>query len=107
MAESRIASSKAAARAKSVIAERARAAQHRELCDVAAEEEADRPVGDDAELSRQQGELVQVVGAGDEPAEKSSEAETEHVGDPLVAAERRDLAEHAVAVGTNVALEVL
>ena len=43
-------------------------------------------------------ELVQVVGARHPPAEEAVEAQAEHLGDPLVPAERRDLAEHLVAV---------
>jgi hypothetical protein len=35
------------------------------------------------------------------------QAQAQHLGDALVAAERRDLAEHLVAVGTHVALQVL
>ena len=52
-------------------------------------------------------QLVQVVRPGHEPAEEAAQREAEHVGDPLVAAERRDLAEHAVAVRLGVAGQVL
>src|SRR5919202_6801482 len=41
-----------------------------ELDDVAAEEQRDGPVGHDAELPREERELVQVIGARDEPAEE-------------------------------------
>ena len=43
-------------------------------------------------------ELVQVVRPGHPPAEETAEAKAEHLGDPLVTAERRDLAEHSIAV---------
>src|SRR5437764_4468314 len=85
------------------IAERLRVPEHPELGDVAAEEERGRPIRDDAELPREERELVQVVRAGHEPAGEAAEAQAEHVGDPLVAAERRDLAEHAVAVRPGLA----
>ena len=75
-----------------------------ELGDVAAEEERDGPVGDDTRASAMSsGQLVEVVRPRDEPAEEAAEAEAEDVGDPLVAAERRHLAEHPVAVGLRVA----
>src|SRR5213596_948363 len=104
---SRISSSKAAARSRSVIAERVRVAEHGELGDVAAKDEADRPVGDDAQLPREERELVQVVRPRDEPADETAETEPEHVGDSLVAAEGGHLAEHAVAVWLRLALDVL
>src|SRR5437660_1455791 len=68
------------------ITESLRVAEHPELGDVAAEEERGRPVGDDAQLPRQERELVQVVRAGDEPAREAAQADAQHVGDPLVAA---------------------
>ena len=74
-----------------------------ELGDVAAEEERDRPVGDDAQLPREQRQLVEVVRPRDEPAGEAAEPAAEHVGDALVAAERRDLAEHPVAVRLRLA----
>ena len=40
-----------------------------------------------------------MVRAGHPPAEEAAELEAERIGDPLVAAERRDLPEHAVPVG--------
>src|SRR5205085_5352693 len=43
----------------------------------------------------------------DEPADEAAQADAEDVRDPLVAAERRDLAEHAVAIRLRLALEVL
>ena len=46
----------------------------------------------------QQRQLVEVVRARDEPAGEAAQAQPEHVRDPLVAAERRHLAEHPVAV---------
>src|SRR3954468_2202835 len=104
---SRRSSSNAAARSSSLIAGPACMTEHRELGDVAAEEEPDRPVGDHAELSRHERELVEVVRPRDEPADEAAEAEAEDVGDPLVPAERRDLAEHPVAVGLWLAAEVL
>src|SRR2546423_10493656 len=82
-------------------------AEHSELGDVAAEEERDRPVDHDAELSREERELVEVVAAGDEPAREAGEPQAEHVGDALVAAECRHLPEHPIAVGLWLACEVL
>src|SRR5262249_3909927 len=45
---------------------------HPELGDVAAEEQADRPVRDDAKLAREERKLVQVVRPRDEPAGKAA-----------------------------------
>ena len=59
------------------------------------------------ELPGDERELEQVVRPRDEPADEAAEAQAQHVGDPLVAAERRHLAEHAVAVGLRLAFEVL
>ena len=75
-----------------------------ELGDVAPEEERRRPVGDDAELARDERQLVRggSVRVTNQPGKPRS-AQAQHVGDPLVAAERRDLAEHPVAVGLRVA----
>ena len=49
-------------------------------------------------LRLEQRQLVEVVRPGHEPAEEAAQADAEHVGDALVAAERRHLAEHPVAV---------
>src|SRR3954465_5027812 len=90
------------ARARSsAIAEPPRVPEHRKLGDVASEEERGRPVGHDAQLPREQGELVEVVAAGDEPADEAGQPRTGDVGDALVAAERGDLAEHPVAGGAG------
>src|SRR5207244_5338766 len=89
------------------VAKALRVAEHPELGDVAAEEERGRPVGDHAQLPREERELVQVVGPGDEPAREAAQADPQDVRDPLVAAERRHLAEHPVAVRARLALEVL
>src|SRR5437588_6228391 len=95
-----------ARRRSSDVAKALRVAEHPELGDVAAEEERGRPVRDDAQLPRQERELVQVICAGDEPARKAAQADAEHVGDSLVAAKRRHLAEHPVAVRARLAAEV-
>src|SRR5919206_136839 len=79
------------ARLSSDVAKALRVAEHPELGDVAAEEERRRPVGDDAQLPRQERELVQVVRARDEPAREAAHVHAEHICDPLVAAERRHL----------------
>jgi hypothetical protein len=47
-------------------------AERAELDDVAAEEEGDRPVGDDTDLPREEWELVEVIRPGAEPAEEPS-----------------------------------
>src|SRR6185503_11583509 len=99
---SRMSSSNAAARSRSLIPGPAGAAEHRELGDVAAEEETDGPVADHAELPPDERQLVEVVRPRDEPAD-----EAEDVGDPFVPAEGGHLAEHAVAVGLRLAAEVL
>src|SRR3954469_1618871 len=91
----------------SPIAEAPRVAEHRELGDVAAEEERGRPVGYNAQLPREQGQLVEVVAAGHEPADEAGEPCTGDVGDSLVPAERGALAEHPVAVGANLPCDVL
>src|SRR6187551_3751137 len=104
---SRMSSSNAAARSRSLIAGLVGVAEHRELGDVASEEEADRPVGDHPELSRDERQLVEVVRPRDEPADEAAEAEAEDVGDPFVPAEGSHLAKHAVAVGLRLAAEVL
>src|SRR5512132_3658856 len=98
---------KAYERASSLRIESVWVAEHRELDDVAAEEERGRPVGDDAQLPREERQLVKVVRPRDEPAEEAGEAEADHVGDALVTAERGHLAEHSVAVGLPLADEVL
>ena len=90
------------AQENSLIAEPARVAEHAELGDVATEEELNRPVGDDAELPGDQRQLVEVVRPRDPPAEEAAERQAHHLRDPLVAAERRDLAEHPVAVGLRI-----
>src|SRR5690242_15314994 len=76
-------------------------AEGAELCDVAPEEQRDGPVDDDPQLPGEERQLVQMVRPREEPAEEAAQAQPEHVGDPLVASERRRLAEHAVAVGTS------
>jgi len=81
--------------------------EHAELGDVALEEECDRPIGDHAQLSREQRELVEVVRPRDEPTEEAAELEAQHLGDALAPAQGRDLAEHPVAVGLRVAAQVL
>src|SRR5919205_627369 len=96
-----------ARRSSSDVAKALRVAEHPELGDVAAEEERGRPVGDDAQLPREERELVQVVRPRDEPAWEAAQAQAEHVRDPLVATERRHLAEHPVAVGARLAAQVL
>src|SRR5439155_10068138 len=78
-----------------------------ELDDVSLEEQGDGPVDDDPELPREERELIQVIAPRHDPAEEATETEAEHVGDALVAAERRHLAEHPVAVGLRVAQQVL
>src|SRR5687767_12976443 len=94
-------------RSRSDIAEPPRVTERAQLRDVAPEEKRHRPVGDDPELPGQQRQLVEVIGAGDEPAEEAAQAQAENVCDSLVAAERGDLAEHAVAVRLRLAAEVL
>ena len=69
-----------------------------ELDNVSTEEQRDCPVGDDAQLPREERQLLEVVPAGGEPAGESAEEEAQHVRHPAVAAERRHLAEHPVAV---------
>src|SRR5436190_24378933 len=91
----------------SVIAETPRMAEHPELGDVAAEEEGDGPVGHDAQFSGEERQLVEVVRAGHEPAEEAGQAQIEHGGNALVAAERRDLSERAVAVRLRLSGPVL
>src|SRR5438067_12881155 len=91
-----IRSSSANARSNSLIAETLRMTEHAQLGDVALEEKRDRPVGDDPQLSREQRWLVEVIRPRDPPAEEAAELETHHLGDALVPAERRDLAEHPV-----------
>ena len=78
-----------------------------ELHDVAAEEQRGRPVGDDAELPREQRQLVQVVRPRHPPAEEAAQGQAHHLGDALVPAERGHLAHHPVAVRLGIALEVL
>ena len=77
-----------------------------ERSDVAREAQRRRPVSDDAKLPAQEGQGVQVVAPGDEPTGKSRQVDPEDVRDPLEAAERRHLAEHAIAVGLGDAGEV-
>ena len=66
-----------------------------------------RPVGDDAELPREQRQLVQVVRPRHPPAEEPAQGQAHHLGDALVPAERGHLAHHPVAVRLRVAPEVL
>src|SRR4051794_5144258 len=94
-------------RPSDVCVETLRVAEPPELCEVAAEQEGHGPVDDDAGPALRQWQLVQVVAPGHEPAGKPAEADPEHVGNALVAAERRDLPQHAVAVRLQVALQVL
>src|SRR5262249_62163684 len=79
----------AKARSNSLIAEPARVTEHPELGDVAAEEQRHRPVGDDAQLPRDQRQLVQVVRPRDPPAEEAAEVQAEHLRDALVPAHPR------------------
>ena len=58
-------------------------------------------------LRRQERQRVEVVRARDEPAREARQVDPHHVRDALVAAERRDLPEHAVGVGPRVARQVL
>src|SRR2546430_8588872 len=85
-------------RSSSLIAEPARMPEHSELRDVASEQERDGPVDDDSELSREEGELVEVVRPGDEPAGEAAQWQAEHEGDAFVSPQRRDLAEGPVSV---------
>ncbi len=73
-------------------------AEHAQLGDVATEEERHRPVGDHAQLARGERKLEEMVRARHPPAGKAAEAKAEDIGDPLVAPERRHLAEHPVAI---------
>src|SRR5215218_1557547 len=99
---------KAYARARSsAIAEPLSVPEHRELGDVPPEEERRRPVGHDAELPGEEGQLVEVVRPRDEPAEEARQPHSEDIGDALVAAEGRYLAEHPVAVRLGLVREVL
>src|SRR5436189_3491645 len=94
-------------RSRSVTAEPPRVPEHAQLGDVPAEEERDRPVGHDAKLPGEERQLVEVVRPRHEPADGPTQGHAEDQGDPLVAAERGDLAEHAEAVGLRVSAEVL
>src|SRR5262245_15579465 len=89
-----------------LLADGPRVAQHPQFGDVAAEQERDRPVRDDAQLAGHERKLVQVVRSRDEPAGEAAQAQAKDVGDPAVAAERRHLSEHAIAVGLGVAAQV-
>src|SRR4051794_34380035 len=99
--------SNARMRSSSFTSELARPSERAELHDVAAEEERHRPIDDDAQLPGDERQLVEVVGARDEPPGEAAQRDPEHVRDALVAAERRHLPEHAVAVRAHVACEVL
>src|SRR3990167_8853041 len=79
-----------------LLAKPARVTEHRELDDVSSEEEGDRPVGNHAQLSGQERKLVQVVRAGDPPAEEATQTQSRDLGDALVVPERCHLSEHAV-----------
>ena len=57
--------------------------EHAELGDVATEKEGHRPVGDDAKLPGEQRELVQVVGAGHEPAGETVQPQPENSLPPM------------------------
>src|SRR3954453_19407158 len=82
-------------------------AEATELGDVARERERDGPVGDDAQLPREERQLVEAVRPRQEPADEAARAESRADEDALVAAERPRLPEHPVAVGLEVAREVL
>src|SRR5581483_8686246 len=97
----------APAGASAVGVEALRMAEHSELGEVSAEEEGDGPVDDDTGSPLRQRELVQVVRPRHEPADEAAQTEAEDVRDSLVAAERRDLAEHPVPVRLEVAADVL
>src|SRR5438132_7386904 len=84
-----------------------RLTEHSELGDVPPEEERRSPIGDDAQLSRQQRQLVEVVRPRNEPAGEAAEEKTGNLRDPFVASERRDLAEHAIPVWPRLAGDVL
>src|SRR6188472_1621898 len=94
-------------RSSSAIAEPSRVSEHAQLGDVAAEEEGDRPVGDDPELPGEKWELVEVVRPRDEPADEAAERNAEDERDSLVPAERSHLPERAVPVPLGSASEVL
>jgi hypothetical protein len=64
-------------------------AEPAQLGDVAAEEECDRPVDDDAELPREERKLVEVVRPRHEPAEESAWVHAEDGRDPLVVPDAR------------------
>src|SRR3954471_16841090 len=81
--------------------------EHPELDDVAPEEERDRPVDDDTKPSLGERQLVEVIAPRHEPTGEAAQAQAHHVGDALVAAERRDLAQHAVVVRLRSACDVL
>src|SRR3954454_2133027 len=78
-----------------------------QLGDVAPEEERRRPVRHDPRLAAEERQRVEVVGACDEPTEEARDAYPHHVRNSLEAAERRDLAEHAVAIWLRLPGEVL
>src|SRR3989304_7117112 len=82
-------------------------AEDGELDYVAPEEERHRPVEDDAELPRYERELVQVVRPRDPPPGEPAQAHSGDLGDALVVPERRDLAEHAVAVRLGRSRQIL
>src|SRR6185295_19741164 len=89
-------------RSRSVIAEPPWVTEHAQLGDVPPEEQRHRPVGDDAELPRDERQLVEVVGARHEPAEEAAEREPEDERDSLVTAECGHLSERLVGVGLHV-----
>src|SRR5947208_9458251 len=74
----------ATARSNSLIAEPLGMAEHAQLGDVALEEQRHCPVRDDAQLPREQRQLVEVVRPRDPPAEKAAELESHKLGDSLV-----------------------
>src|SRR5438105_916866 len=79
-----------------------------QLRDVAPEEQADGPVGDDAQLPGEERQLVEVIRPREEPAREAAHAQAERAfQDALVAPEGRSLAEHPVPVGLQLAGEVL
>ena len=70
------------------------------LHDVAPEEQRPRPVGDDPDLAADHRQRVQVVGPRDEPAEEPAKPAAQAARRSPVASQRRDLAEHPIAVAS-------
>src|SRR5215211_559131 len=78
-----------------------------QLGDVAPEEERHCPIGHDTQLPGEQRQLVEVIGPRHPPAEEALEREAEYRRDALVPTERRDLAQCSVAIGPQLAADVL